>query len=264
MNQKYKSYQKICIYAVGHKYFQLPINDSMHVPLLVGKRHDILPAGYLTDCVGDNIAYRNQRYNELTGLYWIWKNSQFDIVGLCHYRRYFTTAYGKIKNLFWGDCSIFIQEKRIIQTLQTYDLILHNKTFMTVGNQNQLCAWGKNHETSENGKLSKEILKLTNEIFWRMYPEDLQIYEMVMKRKYAHLLNVMICRKELLDRYCKWLFPLLFAIEEELERQFPNDAHERCLGLLGERFLDVWVTKERLRVKECFTFNTEKREWKMW
>lgn len=256
--------KKICIFAVGHKAFQLPVNDAMYIKLMVGKPHDDLQSEYLVDCVRDNIADRNPRYNELTGLYWIWKNSHSEVVGLCHYRRYFTTCYGKINNLLFGVCNIFLQEKEIINILKSYDVILHNKTFTLRGNQNQLCVRDKVDEKSKKSKIRREILELVDETFAKIYPEDLRIYKKVMKRKYAHLLNVMICKKELLDKYCEWLFPLLFSIEKEIDRQFPSEEHARCMGLLGERFLDMWVEKEDLRVKECFTVNTEKKDWKIW
>ena len=253
-----------CIYVVGHKEFQLPMKDTLYIPLMVGNQYAQVPVEYLRDCEGDSITDKNPRYNELTGLYWIWKNSSAEIVGMCHYRRYFTTGYGKLGNVLTGKSNCFITEKQIVRMLQGHDVILHNKTFMPEGNRNQLCIKEADDEQAKKSKLRRGILQLTDKVFARMYPQDVIAYERVMNRKYAHLLNVVICRKELLDRYCEWLFPLLFAVEKEIDKEFPGEQHDRCMGLLAERMLDVWVEKKHLRVKECFTVNTERIDWKIW
>lgn len=253
-----------CIYVVGHKNFRLPVESTFYVPLMVGKQSAENTSEYLRDSDGTNIAERNPRYNELTGLYWVWKNSKASIVGICHYRRFFTTAYGKAKNILTGRCDILLTDKQVVRVLKKYDVILHNKTFTPEGNQNQLCIQKKDGAITRKSKLEKEILDIADAVFEQVYPQDVKIYKRVMSRRYAHLLNVMICRKELLDCYCEWLFPLLFSIEREIDRAFPQEPLERCMGLLGERLLDVWVEKEHLKVKECFTVNTERIDWKMW
>ncbi len=255
---------KVCIYVVGHKQFNMPVKDSMYTPLMVGNQHGAVPEGWLSDSTGTNISEKNPRYNELTGLYWIWKNSNADIVGLCHYRRFFTTPAGKIRNVLTGRAGNFIDENCIKRILSSHDVILHNKTFTPGGNRKQLCIKENDSEEIRKSRLSKNILDIMDIAFKAMYPEDYIIYEKVMNGRYAHLLNIIICHKELLDQYCEWLFPLLYKIEAEIDRKFPGQKHTRCMGMIAERLLDVWVLKNKLRVKECFTLNTERIDWKFW
>jgi hypothetical protein len=41
------------------------------------------------DDTGEHISNLNSYYNELTVLYWVWKNTSHDYTGICHYRRRF-------------------------------------------------------------------------------------------------------------------------------------------------------------------------------
>ena len=85
------------LYVATHKSYNQVQDQDLYIPILVGANKNIGEKNYLRDNQGDNnISDRNFTFCELTGLYWIWKNSKDDIVGLCHYRRYF----GKNKRFF--------------------------------------------------------------------------------------------------------------------------------------------------------------------
>ena len=82
-------------------------NDSIQIFVATGRKMDFaIPSycvpvetgssfrmqhldGYTRDDSGENISAKNHEYCELTALYWGWKNSDADIKGLCHYRRFF-------------------------------------------------------------------------------------------------------------------------------------------------------------------------------
>ena len=80
----------IQIYVISHLLddIEKTRNDFIYTPLFVG-RNGRDNFGYCSDDNGDNISSKNPYFCELTGLYWIWKQSKADIIGLCHYRRYF-------------------------------------------------------------------------------------------------------------------------------------------------------------------------------
>ena len=79
------------IYVLTHKKFDYEKND-LYEPLLNGSALLNEDFGYTRDDTGDNISNLNPYYAELTGEYWAWKNSNVDIIGFCHYRRYFVTG----------------------------------------------------------------------------------------------------------------------------------------------------------------------------
>lgn len=76
------------IYVITHKSFDdSKIEQTYHRILHVGTNKNY-KSWYLKDNTGDNISSKNANYCELTGLYWIWKNSNEpadDIDGLVHY-----------------------------------------------------------------------------------------------------------------------------------------------------------------------------------
>lgn len=49
---------------------------------------NVLPDDFCFDDQGDNISHLNHWLGDLTGLYWIWKNTQDEFVGTTQYRRF--------------------------------------------------------------------------------------------------------------------------------------------------------------------------------
>ena len=112
--------QQTAIYVMTHKAFTPP-PDPLYIPLHVGRA---AASSYSRDekssplsfCVGDNtgdhISEKNCYYSELTGMYWVWKNSHAKVVGTCHYRRYLLNEQGKL-----------FTEAQILSLLRQYDVI---------------------------------------------------------------------------------------------------------------------------------------------
>ncbi len=242
------------IYIIAHKMGNFPVLSDIYKPLQVGTAlHERLKGNWVYDNEGENISDKNLSYNELTGLYWMWKNSREDIVGLCHYRRYFVKASGKVQNLLFGKQNHFLQEEDIRKALEHHDMIVHNKTFFKEGCGQQF----------QRTQKHPEDLDLLRKVIEKEYPEYQKAFEQVFSGKTCHLLNVMIARKEILDSYCSWLFSVLEKVETELIERGETDFSRR-LGMIGERLLDVWIVQNQIRIKECFMINTERNDWKPW
>ena len=77
----------IKVIVAAHKPYRMP-QDSMYLPLQVGRAVADQDLGWQGDNTGDNISLKNPYYCELTGLYWAWKNLKADAIGLVHYRRF--------------------------------------------------------------------------------------------------------------------------------------------------------------------------------
>lgn len=223
----------IRIYVATHKKSRFP-DDELYLPLHVGSAGKS-PLGYICDNTGENISHKNESYCELTGIYWMWKNVACDIIGLCHYRRYFVRD-GRL--LSSGD---------VASLLQDHDLILGTSSMSQYPN-NYL------HYSAKH--IAKD-LDICGDVLARMYPEYKDAFRLVMETNLMNIGNMLISSKDFFDRYCAWLFPLLEEVERQTNTSQYDAYQKRLYGFLAERLLRVYTLMQEIRVKELPIQNTE-------
>ena len=240
------------IYIMTHKIFEPYFQDREHYRVLhVGKNMNCDTA-YLRDDTGDEISEKNANFCELTGLYWIWKNGvekPSEITGLVHYRRYFTDRLSDLLYTYLGIKPKVIDYKVLENSLQSVDIILpvREKILRTVAQ-----SYADVHY--------EEDLEFTRQAIRMVSPEYVESYAQVMNSHYYYYANMMICRKELLDQYCEWLFAVMTELESLIElEKYENAYQRRVFGFLSERLLQVWVIHNQLKIKEMPVFNVEQR-----
>lgn len=238
----------IKILVAAHKKYWMP-NDDVYLPIHVG-REGKADLGYIGDNTGDNISAKNANYCELTGLYWAWKNLKCDYIGLCHYRRYFAG-----KNLHTNNAekkkAVILHRQDYEKLLREYDVILpvkRNYYIETVRSQ---------YEHAHNKRDINEAEKIVTEL----YPEYSEAFAKVMGRTKLHILNMFVMNKALFDEYCSWLFSILFELEKRIDITNYNKYEARVFGFISERLFNVWLEKQKLKVKEVPVVNLEKVNW---
>ncbi|QCQ03249.1 DUF4422 domain-containing protein [Ligilactobacillus animalis] len=215
------------VYVISHKEYKMP-QDKIYCPLQVGKGAQI--TGYLRDDSGENIALKNPNYCELTGQYWAWKNRKTDVKGLVHYRRLFTNGknpYGSKESKY----NKLLDEATLGTLLKQYDLILPKKRNYYIES-----LWS-HYEHSHN----IEGLEVTREVIAEKDPDYLSAFDQVMKRKKAHMFNMMIAKSEIFDAYSAWLFDILFEVEKRVDISDYSPSEARIFGYISELLLDVWI-----------------------
>lgn len=234
------------IIVATHKKYTMPDSDT-YLPIHVGAegKDDL---GYTKDCSGDNISIKNPNFCELTGLYWAWKNLDCDVIGLVHYRRYFG---GKLKFKVNDKTKYIISENEIKNKLSKVDFILPKK-------RNYLIETLYSHYSHT---MYVEPLDMTGEIIKEKYPEYLKEFEKLKKRRSAHMFNMFICKKTLLNKYCEWLFPILFELESRVDSSKYSSFHARFYGRISELLFDVWLNTNKLTYVETKLVNIEKVNW---
>lgn len=217
---------KVKVIVATHKNVAMP-TDPLYLPVFVGKdlHHDVNHT-FQGDNTGDNISKENAHYNELTAIYWGWKNLDVDALGLVHYRRYL--SLNKKKSL-----NAILSEQQTEKLLNQYDIILPQKRNYYI-------------ETNESHYLhahEHEPFNVMRQVIQQEYPEYEDAFETVMKRTWAHMFNMFIMKKQPLNKYLTWLFAVLHKVEERIDISSYSPYEQRVYGFLSELLLDVWLIK---------------------
>ena len=242
--------ETFCIYVVTHK--KLPPEHVQNLPegyKIIHAGRALNPdLGYLGDHTGDNISHLNLYINEITALYWFWKNANDSIVGLAHYRRFFTTS----------DDPIFAYEKILTREeaqkiLETYDMIIAFGCDIKAQREAIIGDCGVGLVTLGEATIKKHML--------RVHPDYLDALDYALGLSFLFRCNMFVTRRNIFDAYCKWLFSfILDAMDEILKLVNFDDVPtkpRRLMGYLVERLFGVWLLKNRLRIKEMKVMHVE-------
>lgn len=167
------------------------------------------------DDTGDNISHLNEWLGDLTGLYWVWKNSQEDIVGTNQYRR------------FWDDKTI------VDINFQPNTLYVSNPYHFN--NMSAMNQYIMHHGTIGLDILNDAAIKGTIPI----KPEMINSLAAVGCLSGC---NMFFADRKLFNKTCEILFETVFELYGGVKYslpyiQMPNQ--KRLLAFLAERILNI-------------------------
>ena len=229
------------VYIVTHKDFNKP-NISNYYSIQAGAYKGHIQADFFDD-EGDNISVKNPSYCELTAIYWIWKHRHDDYIGIVHYRRYFSKFLGT---------KYYLTDSDIKKILGDYDVILPIRANMSVTVQKNLFDI---YSGNEEQILSDAIKKIDSS-----YCED---YKKIMEGHEVYFCNMMICKRELFDSYCIWMFAVLAEVEKHINLSKYDIYQSRIYGFISERLLTLWVCHNHLQIKEVGMIELENNDSKV-
>lgn len=212
-------------------------NDSIYMPIQVGKVNATANLGFQGDDSGENISYKNLSYCELTALYWAWKNlKKVDYIGLCHYRRYFDFSKSGLATVT-PDIMDKIISYPDVKLFEKYDVVLPQPIPI---NCSVFSFYNKMHPIEDMLILTKVIQRMTPEYYtsWKDYIRNVNHWIPC---------NMFLCKRELLCEYSGWLFPLLEELEKWV-RLSPYSYQKRIYGFLGEILLPFYCYHHKLRI----------------
>ena len=245
-----------------HKPTQLPENEML-LPIHVGAATSSLNLGIQRDDEGENISDKNYCYCELTALYWAWKNlKDVDVIGLCHYRRYFD---------FHKQCTRFLPASSFpISAMDGMDFSIDQKTIDKVlDGEVVVCKAVHINSTLKlhycECHFSEDFVALQTVVNEQNEPKYKKAFEKVfVKGNALHPYNMILMRRDDFDAYCSWLFGVLSAVEQRIDINNYSDYQKRIFGFMSERLLNVWLEAEgKLLVEKPLIFIEERSELSM-
>ena len=216
------------------------IDKSGYYSIQLGAANNKNKICKIRDNLGKNISKKNFTYCELSGLYWIWKNTKDDIVGLVHYRRFFYKKIFTTKNNILSS-----NDAKLI--LNKYDLILpEEELFLKTTVYEQ---YKQVHDIND--------LDLCKIIINEQCPEYNDAFNKVINSNHMHALNMFIGKKEIIDQYCEWLFPILEELEKRIDISKKDKYNQRVCGFLGERLFNDFIEKNNIKYITLPVYNIE-------
>lgn len=222
------------------------LKDEIFTPIHVGRElakkrvnpdnsdYKWLMNNLIGDNTGDNISDKNGSYNELTSLYWAWKNydklDNPDYIGLMHYRRHFVLRPGEIDVIHFDkiDERTYFDEinyspEKMYSLVDGCDFIAH------IGKVNNIYKhYLENHR--------REDLDIAFNILYEFYPEYKEIAKEYLAGDFSNFCNMFIFSKKLFFEYCDWLFTILNEFENRV------DINEKRI-FISERLTGVYIAK---------------------
>lgn len=237
-NQDKKMKRKdIQIYEFFHK--QIPYglwDNGLYTPLEVGAAlRNPVYEDYARDNSGDSISDWNSVFAETTGIWWVYRNTDTPYVGVCQYRRrlYFPEHYD-FESVF-ADRKVIVPEPLCVDTVYAQYKAAHNEEDL-------------------------RRVGLIIEDKFPEYKEDWQKY--IVEGKKLYYGNSVIMKREEFNKFCTWLFFILFAFLHLTWLASPADVEEyvkdnmergvqckirglgyqmQLCGFLTERLLTLWI-----------------------
>lgn len=236
--------------------------DLVYIPIMSGSALISGEKQIQGDDSGENISEKNPWYSELTGIYWVWKNTNQPITGACHYRRFFTAQpepfLYRLKRLLYFPAGLYkkrigliytsniklfknriLNHKDILKLLNKYDVILPQARVLKYS-----------VETHFNRYHDRKDLNLLGSILEEKHPDYLEAFYKVLKGKRLYANNMFVMKDEHYQEFMTWWFDVLFEFERRIDLHNYTEYQKRILGFIAERLLNVWFAKKQLNCVE--------------
>lgn len=255
--------RKIRIYSFYYSETIIPVKNELYVPIMAGNALKPGQTAMPGDDTGISISEKNNYYSELTGIYWVWKNTKQDVTGCCHYRRYFYAEEEepfdmKIKRAFYYLVGLYkkrygliytsnisrfgtkvLDEAKIAAILESYDAVLPQKRKLRYSVEEH---YRRYHNSKD--------MEIIAHILGKKHPSFMSSFQKMLRGRSLYANNMFILPSHHYNRFMEWWFSVLFEFEKTVDLTHYQGYQQRVIGFIAERLLTTWFLHENLRIKE--------------
>lgn len=208
-------------------------------PIYAGAAADVMQGRAVCDILSDGSRIRNDYYSEMSAMYKVWKEGpRSDIVGWCHYRRYFYFGTDALPPDGWLTDS----RSSIVNNLQNF----------VPQNLSSLCT-DRSFVVADGHKLDKSIYAHYQachhvddyldyfRILLKTNPQLAPYLGEQFRRTMIHPCNMIICTWDIFDEICSLWFNTLEIFVNGRTLFYEDTYQNRVPSFLSERVFDAWV-----------------------
>lgn len=224
------------------------------------------------DDTGENISILNDKFSELSAIYWAWKNydklGNPDYIGHMHYRRQFLFDTSKLKlvqkkySSFYEYLSIdalllnSFSDDKIYGVISKYDFLIPDWHITPTKNIKMEYAY---NIPGGSETIFDEFIKICKQL----RPEYINEIEQVETGNKVAVCNMFIMKKDIFFQYCEFAFQILFELEKRIDSSKLKKDGLRFCGYMAEKLQTIFIfhlLNKNLKFKflDCsFVFNPD-------
>lgn len=162
-----------------------------------------------TDDTGENISAKNRMYCEMSAVFWVWKNTDHDWVGIEHYRRHLLIKPEMLRD--------------DIDAILPLPYICYP------------------HEMAQFRRfVSEDVLQALLRALKELYPGGYEAYHAILYGKYQYTYNMVCARKTVFDAYCQWFFTITEYMEQMMGQEVPELLETRAFSYIAEVLTNLY------------------------
>lgn len=198
------------------------------------------------DDTGENISNQNRYLNEMTALFWAWKNydklGNPDYLGFCHYRR--VLDFNNYSKDYPIDPSLGIP---FVNSLNQHSPLFNVDDIYSTLKRND-CIISANHSVNpvshfENaGYLNIEDYKKAMSILDEYCPQYSKYAKMYNGGEKSYFCNIFILPKDVFFEYAEFMFEILFKLNDLIDKSDYSIRQERMAAYISEWLTGIFFT----------------------